>query len=141
MKIALFFLIIIPIFFLAVWFSTYHPQAIEPASIACTASAPKLEPGQKLKILSWNVQFMAGKNYIFFFDLIDHSGPDICPTVEDINQTMGRIRELEALPPSNHLRITYPIGGFKDIYKSQHTRADSTQIELHHLFLCFDFPD
>jgi len=61
--------------------------------------------------------------------------------VEDINQTMGRIREKAALPPSNHLRITDPIGDFRDIYKSQPTRTDSTQIELHHLLLCFDFLD
>lgn len=61
--------------------------------------------------------------------------------VKDINQTMGRIRKKESLPPSNHLQITKPIGDFKDVYKSNHTRIDETKIALHHLFLCFDFAD
>ncbi|MCK5737715.1 endonuclease/exonuclease/phosphatase family protein, partial [bacterium] len=94
MKIALIFLIIILAFFLVSWFSTYQPQPIEAVSVVCTAAAPKLEPGQMLKILSWNVQFMAGKNYTFFFDLIDHSGPDIFPTATDVNQTLAAVAKI-----------------------------------------------
>lgn len=65
--------------------------------------------------------------------------PDVI--IKDINQTMGRIRKKDALPPSNHLKIADPIGDFQHIYQSHHTKIDSTDITLHHLFLCFDFAD
>lgn len=61
--------------------------------------------------------------------------------IKDINQTMERIRKKDALPPSNHLRIADPIDDFKHIYQSHHTRTDTTEVALHHLFLCFDFAD
>ena len=96
MKTFLFSLIAVFVFLLAVWFTTYHPKPVEPVEITCNSSAPKLQPGQKVKVLSWNVQFMAGKNYTFFFDLIDQSGPDISPTMEDVNQTLAAVAKIIA---------------------------------------------
>lgn len=57
----------------------------------------------------------------------------------DINLSMGRLRVNPILPPSNHLDKATPINGFKNIYTSQHTRTDRTTIQLHHLFLTFDY--
>jgi hypothetical protein len=59
--------------------------------------------------------------------------------VNDINQTMGRLRKRDALPPSNHLQPDTPHAHFEDIYRSRHIRTDNSPIQLHHLFFTFDF--
>lgn len=73
---------------LAAWLTTYHPDDREPAAVTCTGDAPLVRPGQKLKVLNWNVQFMAGKNYVFYYDVMDGEGPDDRPTHEDIETTL-----------------------------------------------------
>jgi endonuclease/exonuclease/phosphatase family metal-dependent hydrolase len=50
-----------------------------------------LKKGQPLKILSWNVQYMAGKNYVFYYDVLDSSGPDSRPTRKDIDATTAEV--------------------------------------------------
>ena len=47
--------------------------------------------GQKIKIMTYNVQFFAGRHYVFFFDLPDFSGPDFNVRSEDIQQTMQAV--------------------------------------------------
>ena len=65
----------------AVYFTTYHPDAIEDEAIISLASAPQLRPGQRLKILSWNLQFLAGRpNNNFFFD----GGSDPWPSLQTV---------------------------------------------------------
>jgi len=59
--------------------------------------------------------------------------------IRDINNTMSRIRKNLPLSQSNHLRPTQAIYDFKEVYLSHHKRTDSTKIQLHHLFLTFDF--
>ncbi|MFC1848858.1 endonuclease/exonuclease/phosphatase family protein [candidate division CSSED10-310 bacterium] len=76
---------------LVIWLTTYHPSPISVARIACTQTAPLLTPGQKIKLLSWNVQYMAGKNYVFFYDLLDNSGPDDKPLPDDISRTLEEV--------------------------------------------------
>jgi endonuclease/exonuclease/phosphatase family metal-dependent hydrolase len=73
---------------LATWLTTYHPDDEEPEAVACTGDAPLLRPGQKLKVLNWNVQYMAGKNYVFYYDVMDGEGPDDRPTRADIETTL-----------------------------------------------------
>ena len=52
-----------------VYSTTYHPDVIEDEEIITLAPVPQLKPGQKVKILSWNLQFLAGRpNNNFFFD-------------------------------------------------------------------------
>ncbi len=64
---------------------------------------------------------------------------EVATIVDDINQSMGRIQKNPALPTSNNLNLAPPLHEFGDIYRSTHTRTDSTAIQLHHLFLTFDF--
>lgn len=64
---------------------------------------------------------------------------EVATIVGDINQSMGRINENPPLSVSNHLCLAQSIADFKDIYRSNHTRTDHTNIQLHHLFLTFDF--
>lgn len=73
---------------LAAYLTTYHPNDRDPEPVACTGDAPLLRPGQKLKVLNWNVQYMAGKNYVFFYDVMGGEGPDDRPTHEDIETTL-----------------------------------------------------
>ena len=71
--------------------ATFHPRRIQTEKIFSIGTAPRLKPGQRIKVLCWNVQFMAGKNYLFWFDLLDLSGPDIRPTKADIASTIESI--------------------------------------------------
>lgn len=71
--------------------AAFNPAAIQPEMVFGGGSEPLLEPGQKIKIMSWNVQYMAGKNYVFFYDLFDGSGPDKRPSAEDITSTLKEV--------------------------------------------------
>jgi endonuclease/exonuclease/phosphatase family metal-dependent hydrolase len=83
-----------------VWVATFHPAALQAAPVACAQTAPVLQPGQSLKIMTWNVQFMAGKNYVFFSDLPDGNAPDERPSRADITKTIGEVaRVIQAEHP------------------------------------------
>ncbi|ORU92425.1 MAG: endonuclease [Cycloclasticus sp. symbiont of Bathymodiolus heckerae] len=79
--------------FSAVWFSTFHPEPIQQEGVHCTADAPTLNPGQSIKLYNQNVQFMAGKNYVFFYDVADSKGPDERPSTADISKTLHVLAE------------------------------------------------
>lgn len=51
-------------------------------------NAPLLTAGQSLKVLSWNVQYFAGKGYVFFYDLPTHDGPDERPSRKAVTATL-----------------------------------------------------
>lgn len=74
-----------------VWLTTFHPAPIEDEVVDCPDDAPTLQPGQSVSVLSWNVQYMAGKDYVFFYDLLDGSGPDERPSAEAITQTFDEV--------------------------------------------------
>ena len=68
-KISIAILIVITAFSGFVYFGTYHPDDIQAEVVFNKDGALQLEPGQQIKVLSWNVQFMAGnKNNDFFFE-------------------------------------------------------------------------
>ncbi|MBX7056765.1 MAG: endonuclease/exonuclease/phosphatase family protein [Leptospirales bacterium] len=94
-KIAKWFLIVIgalsAAFLAFVYLANYHPAEIEQEQVVCPASAPELKPGQRLKILNWNVQYMAGKNYVFYYDVLDGSGKDERPSSADIAITLDEV--------------------------------------------------
>lgn len=71
--------------------STYAPAPIEPLAVTCADDAPTLKVGQKLKVLSWNVQYMASKNYFFYYDAFESNGPDLRPSAADIAQTIDEV--------------------------------------------------
>lgn len=73
------------------WFGNYHPAPVETMTVTCPESAPKLEAGQTLKVLTWNVQTLSGKNYVFWSDLPDNDGPDEYPSPEDITLTLAEV--------------------------------------------------
>ncbi len=73
------------------WATNLDPRPVELAELSCDPTAPPLRPGQELSVMSWNVQYMASKNYTFFYDLMDGSGPDTRPSREHIEQTLREV--------------------------------------------------
>jgi endonuclease/exonuclease/phosphatase family metal-dependent hydrolase len=74
-----------------IWFTTYHPDDREFVNVYSRGEAPVLQPGQSLRIMTWNIQYLAGKNYVFFYDLFDGSGPDERPSSKDITYTLNEV--------------------------------------------------
>ena len=71
---------------------TWRPADKETLPVSCVAPrAPTLLPGQALKVMTWNVQYLAGKNYVFWYDTPDGSGPDDRPTVEDMAFSLDEV--------------------------------------------------
>lgn len=65
---------------------------------------------------------------------------DITNIVDQINKSMQSPQRTRKLTASDYLSIASPIGSFTDIYRSSHKRAFCEKyIQLHHLFLTFDF--
>jgi len=77
-----------------IWATTLHPANIQSEEVICPQNMPILKPGQLLKVLTFNVQYMAGKNYVFFYDLPNDTGPDERPSREDITQTLNEVARI-----------------------------------------------
>jgi endonuclease/exonuclease/phosphatase family metal-dependent hydrolase len=65
----------------------YHPRSIEPLEARNTKTPPSLLPGQQIKVVTFNVQFLAGTDYHFFYD----GGPDTLVAREDIESTAAKV--------------------------------------------------
>mgnify|MGYP002715453912 FL=1 len=79
---------------------TWRPQPREDAPVACTGQAAQLQPGQALKVMTWNVQYLAGKRYVFWYDLPGGDGPDERPSSEALALTLDEVvRVLRAEQP------------------------------------------
>ncbi len=65
----------------------YHPRPIEPVAVRNIEGAPTLLPGQRIKVVTFNVQFLAGTGYHFFYD----GGPDALVDRSDVESTARRV--------------------------------------------------
>ena len=70
---------------------TWRPGAREVLPLTCPGTAPVLVPGQALKVMTWNIQYLAGKRYVFWYNLADGSGPDTRPTREDMAFSLDEV--------------------------------------------------
>ena len=70
---------------------TWRPAAREDAALSCNAQTAKLQPGQALRVMTWNVQYLAGKRYVFWYDLPGGDGPDERPSSEDLASTLDEV--------------------------------------------------
>jgi endonuclease/exonuclease/phosphatase family metal-dependent hydrolase len=105
------------------WFGNYHPAPVETENVACPDSVPVLEPGQTLKVLTWNVQTLSGKNYVFWSDLPDNDGPDDKPSQEDITATFEEtVRVIRAENPDILLIQEIDDGAERTYYEDQMMR-------------------
>lgn len=74
--------------------SSYDKPINKIMPVVSSPSAPVLKQGQKVKVMCWNVQYMAGKNYIFFYDVSDGSGKDTRPSSVDIAITLKEVASM-----------------------------------------------
>ena len=72
----------------------YYPKKIQPEPITQLNSAPLLSNKKKFKILSYNIQFMAGKDYTFWFDVPDRNGPDESPSLDAVKKTTTQVANI-----------------------------------------------
>lgn len=70
---------------------TWHPEPREKLTRMCRGAAPQLVPGQALKVMTWNVQHLAGKQYVFWYDLPGGNGPDERATPEDLAYNLDEV--------------------------------------------------
>lgn len=82
------------ILLLVVWALVYwltdHPKAVQAAEFSCSDEAQILQTNTPLKVLNWNVQYMAGRGYEFFHDDLE-GGPDKRPSSADIARTIDEV--------------------------------------------------
>ncbi len=78
-----------------VWLFSYSPSAVEPVAVYTSGEGlPPLPTDRPVKVLSWNVQYMAGKDYVFFYDLLDGSGPDTRPSPQAVERTLQEVARI-----------------------------------------------
>lgn len=70
------------------WFRSYWPADMETASVHCAQDAPTWPAQSRLKVMSYNVQYMASKNYVFFYD-IDLEDKERLAAVERANKVIA----------------------------------------------------
>ena len=73
--------------FLASRYLNYHPRPLEREEVSNMKAAPILSPDQPVKVITFNVQFLAGTGYDFFYD----GGPDTLVARSDIESTIARV--------------------------------------------------
>lgn len=91
---------LVGLFFLLVYALNFQPADLEAQAVHCRDEVPQdavprdavpvLQAGQTIKVLSWNVQFMAGTDTVFFFEV--KSGQVYGkPSHEDIEHTLSEV--------------------------------------------------
>ncbi len=78
---------------LLVWFLNYFPKPVERARISCQArDLGKLPVDKSFQLLSWNIQYGAGREYHFFYD----GGRAVRVACRDVRKTCSRMAGLVA---------------------------------------------
>ena len=76
----------------------WQPAPREALPVACRGPATPLVPGQTLKVMSWNIQYLAGKRYVFWYD--EGRGEDTRPTEQDLAFNLDEVaRVIRAATP------------------------------------------
>lgn len=68
----------------------YFPKPLEKAPVQCSGQVATLRPGQRFTVLSWNLQYGAGRSYHFFYD----GGKAVHASPDKVEQTLGEIGEV-----------------------------------------------
>jgi len=87
-------LIVITGLLAVIYLITFHPKPVQAATLVCPAQTPTLMAGQDVRVLNYNVQYFAGKDYIFYYDVADNAGPHTRPSPDAITSTFVGISEL-----------------------------------------------
>ena len=89
-------LVLVLLLAVAIRVTTFHPPEVAAETVTCDDDAPHLQPGEQITVLNWNVQYFAGKDYVFWYDLLDESGPDERPSPEQIDETLTEVAQVIA---------------------------------------------
>ncbi len=89
--IIIFLSLFITAFYILVYLLSDHPKDIQSEALFCPTNAPLLDKNSSLKVMTWNIQFMAGSGYHFWFEPLDDSGPDKRPAKENILKTIEAV--------------------------------------------------
>lgn len=81
-NVLLFLLLMLALLWLLAEHLSWQPSPRESVAVACQGPGQPLQPGQTLSVMSWNVQYLAGKRYVFWYD--QGRGSDTRPTREDL---------------------------------------------------------
>ncbi|MBT8090495.1 MAG: endonuclease/exonuclease/phosphatase family protein [Gammaproteobacteria bacterium] len=85
---------------------SYLPAEMEAARVDCRSDAPAWSADSPLKVMAYNVQYMASKNYVFFYDIdvndparvdaVEKAGKTIAsqPSQEHVHWTLDKIADL-----------------------------------------------
>ncbi|MCB1191080.1 MAG: endonuclease/exonuclease/phosphatase family protein [Leptospiraceae bacterium] len=86
-------MLVLLFFLLLTWahFTTLQPPEFQEEQVVCPDNTPEIEKDAKIKVISWNLQYLAGKTYVFYYDLPDGSGPDERPSTEEIKKTAAEV--------------------------------------------------
>jgi len=79
----------------AVHLLTWRPEPREAATLTCRAESPVLVPGQALKVMTWNIQSLAGKRQAFAYTIDGGtSGNDTRPTAQDLAYNLDEVARI-----------------------------------------------
>jgi len=81
------FIGILLLIILAMLATGFYPKDEQSEPVVSNSNAAPLKKNQPIKILSYNVQFMAGKEYVFWFDVPEGDGPDSNVSLSIIQKT------------------------------------------------------
>lgn len=70
---------------------SWHPPRQLAVAPVCQGSAPSLVPGQALKVMTWNVQYLAGKRYVFWYERPDAGAGTERPTGADLAHGLDEV--------------------------------------------------
>ncbi len=106
-----FFIALFILMFVAVatlWLRAFKPLPEQFASVYCDGPQSSWASSMPLKVMSFNVQYMASKNYVFFYDIdtndsarveaVLDSGKTVAsyPSKEDVTWTLNQVAQLIA---------------------------------------------
>ncbi|ORU94913.1 MAG: hypothetical protein A6F71_09945 [Cycloclasticus sp. symbiont of Poecilosclerida sp. M] len=72
----------------------FYPKDVQEECVVSRGKNNFLSRNQAFKVLSYNVQFMAGKDYVFWFDVAEADGPDSRPSPEAIKRTTANVARI-----------------------------------------------
>ena len=75
-----------------VWRSAPQFEAVTELRPHCDGTAAEYPVDTPLKVLSLNAQYMAGKGYVFFYDV--DGGPDVRPSQASVALTVSKVADL-----------------------------------------------
>lgn len=89
-----FIVVLLALLYCCMWLITFHPPARQEEPVVECGDACAPLAGRPFKVMTWNIQYAAGKNYVFFYDEVDFSGPDLRPSRHDVEATLHEIARI-----------------------------------------------